>query len=95
MSTLAEKGTLKALLCPVLSRKASAKGTHKSCIEWWVVGAQVVKVRVSLLPPEQGAGTWKQHRRLFIPDENLQLDGGITSCSKKEQVFPSLRDKLL
>lgn len=85
---LAEKGTMKALLCPVLSGKASAKGTHKTCIEPGVVGAQVIKVRD---PPHCPQNKEQAHGG-SITDcsyQSLQLDGRITSCSKKEQVFPS------
>lgn len=56
---LAEKGTLKALLCPVLSppvQKGSVKGTHKGYIEWWVTEVQVLKEITSKLSPEQGTG---------------------------------------
>lgn len=86
-----------ALSCLVLSRKASVKGTHKGYIEWWVAGAQVLKVRDSpqAAPRTRNRPQWRHHHSLLIPDRSLQLDGRITSCSKEEEVFPSLGDKLL
>lgn len=72
--TLAVKGTLKALLCPVLScperllQKEPIKVT-----EWWVVGAQVVKVRDSLQ---------------VAPRTRNRNDGGsITDCSYQSRIF--------
>lgn len=95
MSMLAENGYWE--YCPVLSRKASAKGTYKGYIQWQVVGAQVLRIRDSLqvAPSTRNRPGWKQHHRLLGPDQNPQLDGKVKSCSEKEQVFPFLRDRLM
>lgn len=73
MSMLAEKGTLKALLCPVLSRKVSVKGTHKGYIEWWVAGAQLVTVGDSLQ---------------VAPRTRSRSNGGsMTDCSYQTEIL--------
>lgn len=73
----------------------SVKGAHKGSTEWWVAGAQVVKVRDSFQVAPRTRNRPNGGSMTDCSDRNLELDGRVTSCSKNEEVFPSLRDKLL